>query len=145
MRLVHAVISAVTLTLATSPVMLSTAYATAAVQEAEVLLEGSFEGREGKRGSGNARIIRQDGQLYLEFENFRTSRGPQLEIWITDRTVRSNKDVQAAGYIDLGKLESHRKSRQRYELPANFDLNAAASVVIWCEPFAILFASADLS
>jgi len=145
MRLIKAALSALSLSLAATPVLIAPAQASTIAQATEVLLEGTFEGREGKRGSGTARIVREDGRLFLEFEDFRTSRGPQLEVWITDRTVRSNEDVQSAGYIDLGDLESHRRGSQRYALPADFDLSAAASVVIWCEPFAILFASADLS
>ena len=116
-----------------------------AQDEREVLLEGTFEGREGKRGRGTARIVREGSNHFLEFEGFRTSRGPQLEVWITDQTVRTNADVQHANAIELGDLQSPRESSQRYELPADFDVSTAKGVVIWCEPFAILFASADLS
>ncbi|MCQ8186366.1 DM13 domain-containing protein [Parvularcula maris] len=138
-----AAVAALTLS-APQPTTLITAYA-ASLQESEVLLSGTFEGREGKRGQGTARIVREGERMFLEFEGFRTSRGPQLEVWITDRTVRRNEDVKGSGYVDLGDLESHRRGTQRYELPEGFDLSSAASVTIWCEPFEILFASADLS
>ena len=114
MRLLKASLSALALSLSAGPAFVGPAHATTAQQETEVLLEGTFERPDGKRGGGTARIVREDGKLYLDFENFRTSRGPQLEIWITDRTVRSNADVQAAGYTDLGDLASHRKGSQRY-------------------------------
>lgn len=137
---------AATLSLGMAAAEPSVTVASFAVQaDREVLLEGTFEGREGKRGRGTARIVREGDALFLEFENFRTSRGPQLEVWITDRTVRTNEDVAAAGYVDLGDLQSPRQAEQRYALPADLDLGTAKSVVIWCEPFAILFASADLS
>ena len=133
-----------TAALALEPSTTSTAVANVQ-NERETLLEGTFEGREGKRGRGTARIVREGSNHFLEFEGFRTSRGPQLEVWITDQTVRTNADVQHANAIELGGLQSPRESSQRYELPADFDVSTAKGVVIWCEPFAILFASADLS
>ncbi|NNU16117.1 DM13 domain-containing protein [Parvularcula sp. ZS-1/3] len=123
----------------------SFAASTVAVQEAEVLLSGSFEGREGKQGRGTARIILEGGKLFLEFEDFRTSRGPQLEVWIAAGPVRSNSEAEAASYLELAPLQSARQKSQRYELPADFDLDDAKSIVIWCKPFRILFASAELS
>lgn len=147
MRLFTATLTAAALSLsaahAQTPVALLAA--ASAVQESQVLLSGEFSGYEGHSGRGTARIIREGDALFLEFEGFRTDRGPQLEVWIAEDSVTSNAEGKAASYVNLGGLQGARKASQRYELPADFDLDSAASVVIWCRPFGILFASADLS
>ena len=45
--------------------------------------------------------------------------------------------------IDLGKLKATDGSFS-YELPTGTELSSLASVVIWCEPFAVQFAHAEL-
>ena len=121
------------------------ANAAAVAQESNVVLEGTFQGYEGHDGRGTARIVQEGDAYFLEFENFRVDRGPQLRVWVAEGPVTTNADGKAAAYIDLGRLQGARRASQRYELPEDFDLESAKSVVIWCEPFSILFSSADLS
>lgn len=146
MRLLTAALTAAALSLSVAEAQLPVSLiATAATQQREVLLSGEFSGFEGHSGEGTARILREDGRLVLEFDGFRTDRGPQLEVWIAEDSVTSNAEGKAASRITLGRLQGARVASQRYELPADLDLGAVGSIVIWCRAFGVLFASADLS
>ena len=48
------------------------------------------------------------------------------------------------GYVDLGSLKGNI-GNQNYEIPADVDISDFGSVVIYCEPFHVLFASASLT
>ena len=49
-----------------------------------------------------------------------------------------------AGYLDLGPLKGNR-GNQNYEIPADVDLSEYGSVVIYCQPFHVIFATAPLN
>ena len=48
-----------------------------------------------------------------------------------------------AEWINLGDLKGNIGD-QSYIIPADVDLDMYKSVVIWCQPFGVLFASAPL-
>ena len=48
------------------------------------------------------------------------------------------------GYLDLGVLKGN-VGNQNYEIPADVDVTEFGSVVIYCEPFHVIFATAGLS
>ncbi|MEM1380070.1 MAG: DM13 domain-containing protein [Pseudomonadota bacterium] len=145
MRIITTALSALALSIAAAPA-LSPAFATTTIaQEAEVLKEGTFDGFEGHRGQGTARIVRDGGRLFLEFEGFRTDRGPDLFVWLADDHVTSNEEGRDVGFTNIGRLESARASSQRYALPSGTDADDVGAIVIWCRAFGILFASAELS
>ena len=57
----------------------------------------------------------------------------------------SRTDVTAAGYTDLGKFKGNR-GVQNYEIPGDFQLSPGElSVVIYCVPFHVPFASTTLT
>lgn len=104
------------------------------------LLSGEFQGAdEFHFGEGRAVIVEQpDGTLILRFEEFSVLNGPDLHVYLSP-----NPDGYATGAIDLGKLKATDGSFN-YELPSGTELSSVASVVIWCEPFAVQFAHAEL-
>ena len=56
---------------------------------------------------------------------------------------RKTRGVDLAGYQDLGSLKGN-VGNQNYEILANVDVSALASVVIYCAPFHVVFAVAPL-
>ena len=111
------------------------------------LLEGSFEGADrSHQGSGSVTVYElEDGSWVLRFEDLDVTNGPDLHVIVSPvADPQSRDDVAAAGYIDLGSLKGNRGD-QNYEIPLDFDLSAAASIVIYCKPFHVIFATAQLS
>ncbi len=79
----------------------------------------------------------EDGSTILRLENFAATNGPDLHVYLAT-------DKRATDYIDLGKLKAN-KGNQNYGIPEGTDLEAYSNVLIWCEPFRVLFGSAELS
>ena len=97
------------------------------------------------KGSGAATLYRVDEDSHvLRFEDFRVTNGPDLHVLLTNHAdPQSRDDLQAAGYVDLGSLKGNIGS-QNYEIPAEVDLGGVASVVIYCQPFHVVFSVAPL-
>ena len=109
----------------------------------------SGEFRDGDRfhkGSGQALIYDlPDGSKVLRFEDLEVTNGPDLRVILT--TVPdpdSSEDVHAAGYRELDKLKGN-VGNQNYPIPAEADVESFKSVVIYCKPFRVVFAVANLS
>lgn len=104
-------------------------------------LSGTFKDADNfHRGSGKTMVyILPDGKRVLRFEDFSVTNGPALSVYLV-RSADGNVD---SGFIDLGKLKGN-KGNQNYEIPADTDLSSFGSVVIWCVPFGVTFATASL-
>lgn len=119
-----------------------------AAQSSPVRLKsGEFrDGDRFHRGSGQALIYDlPDGSMVLRFEDLEVTNGPDLRVILT--TVAdpdSSEDVHAAGYIELDKLKGN-VGNQNYPIPADADVDSFKSVVIYCKPFRVVFAVANLS
>lgn len=84
---------------------------------------------------GIAAVVKDNGTRYLTLENFISTNGPDLKVYLaTDRS--------AADFVSLGVLKGNI-SDQYYEIPASFDIVAYSPVLIWCERFSVLFGSAQ--
>ena len=87
---------------------------------------------------GKAKILRlSDGSQILRIENFRSTNGPDVHLYLST-------DKQASDFIDLGRLKANN-GNQNYQIPINTDFNKYKYVLIWCQPFSVLFGSAQLS
>ena len=97
------------------------------------------------RGSGQAAIYRSpDGSRLLRLENLNVTNGPDLHVVLTPHeSPDSRGEVKVDGYVDLGKLKGN-KGDQNYDIPAHVDIDIQGSVVIYCEPFAVVFNVATL-
>jgi hypothetical protein len=92
------------------------------------------------QGSGTAIIYAlSNGEHLLRFENFSVTNGPDLKVYLVPRANRG--DVSIDGYVDLGSLKGN-VGDQNYTIPAGVDVPEEVSVVIWCEPFRVLFSVA---
>ncbi len=106
-----------------------------------VELSGTFKDADSfHRGSGKATVYTlPDGKHVLRFEDFSVTNGPALSVYLV-RSADGNVD---SGFLDLGKLKGN-KGNQNYEIPVGTDLGMYRSVVIWCVPFRVTFATASL-
>jgi hypothetical protein len=95
------------------------------------------------RGSGTATIYElEDGSRVLRFEEFEVTNGPDLHVYLVP-AENTGDEVSVDGYVDLGELKGNIGD-QNYEIPAEADVSEFQSVVIWCEPFAVVFSVASL-
>ncbi len=87
--------------------------------------------------SGIAKVIPVDGSSVLRLEDFRTTNGPDLYVYLS-----TNK--QASDFVDLGRLKGNI-GNQNYDIPEGTDLSKYDTVLIWCKQFSVLFGSAELA
>ena len=97
------------------------------------------------KGSGRAILYAlPDGRHVLRFEDFRTTNGPALVVYLANHpSPASAADVTDQGYLSLGELKGN-VGNQNYPIPADVDVAGYRSVVIWCELFDVLFSPAAL-
>ena len=97
------------------------------------------------KGSGRAILYAlPDGRHVLRFEDFRTTNGPALVVYLASHpSPASAADVTDQGYLSLGELKGN-VGNQNYPIPADVDVAGYRSVVIWCELFDVLFSPAAL-
>lgn len=112
------------------------------------LLSGTFIDHE-HATQGTAEILElADGQRVLRLEDFRTSNGPDLKVWLTDAPVVPGTDgwfvFDDGKYVDLGSLKGN-VGNQNYPIPADLDLAEFRSVTIWCDRFNVSFGAAKLT
>lgn len=109
------------------------------------VLSGSFQGADDfHQGSGSATVYElEDGSNVLRFEDFEVTNGPDLHVLLVPNESPADRD-DLTGYVDLGKLKGNIGS-QNYEIPPDLDISGFGSIVIYCEPFHVLFASASLA
>jgi len=102
----------------------------------------SFVGGTGHTVTGGVQIIEEGGQRYLEFDSdFRTDSGPDLFVLLhREASPTSYADTD---YVSLGRLQRVART-QRYEIPADVDVSAFSSAVIWCRQFDVTFGYAAL-
>lgn len=86
---------------------------------------------------GLATVIPLDGRSVLRLEDFRSTNGPDLYVYLST-------DKQASEFLDLGRLKANN-GNQNYEIPDGTDLSKYDTVLIWCKSFSVLFGSAALT
>jgi len=110
-----------------------------------LLARGEFISHEHST-SGTASVIRQpDGTRVLAIAHLRTSDGPVVKVWLTDRKV--TKDgwhvFDDGEHVDLGGLKGNI-GNQLYAIPDDANLAELRSVTIWCDRFNVSFGAAEL-
>ncbi len=129
---------------ATTPSPVGEASPAAADVEPVVLASGRFVTQE-HGTSGRARLLElADGTRIVRLEGFSTSNGPDLHVWLSDRTAGGSWFKYDEGRsVQLGELKA-TDGNQNYAVPADVDLDGLQSVVIWCKRFSVAFGSAPL-
>jgi hypothetical protein len=85
---------------------------------------------------GTALVLEVDGDLILRFEDFKSEDGPGLYVYLS--TDQGDDD-----FVDLGKLEGI-EGNMNYEVQAGINVTKYNHVLIWCEPYSVLFGYAIL-
>ncbi len=129
----------------TSEITSTTAPAPPPPPQPVVLAEGAFINKEHDT-SGTARVLRlADGSRILRLENFSTSDGPDVHVWISDATADApNGNFDDGRYVKLGKIKA-TDGNQNYPIPPDAKLTGLQSVVIWCDRFNVAFGAAPLT
>ena len=98
------------------------------------------------KGSGTATVydLGADGRRILRLEDFRVTNGPDLRVLLANSpNPEGHSDLDDAGYVELDKLKGNVGS-QNYEIPEEVSLSDVQSVVIYCNPFRVVFSVATL-
>lgn len=127
-----------------SPATLAPEPTATSLPEPVLLNQGSFYGADDiHQGSGKALIYQTgDGEYFLRLENFEVTNGPQLHVILGVDDAPYNH-ATLGDYLDLGPLKGNIGD-QNYLIPADTDLEAYGSVVIYCVPFRAIFAIAPV-
>lgn len=126
-----------------APAAVAPPVASAAPAEAKALA-GSFQTFEHST-TGRAVVLDTGGRRVLRFENFRTSNGPDVVVYLSSAYPKSiGDDAVVADFVDLGSLKGNIGS-QNYDIPSGTDLGKYSSVVVWCRRFKVSFGAAKLS
>jgi hypothetical protein len=109
-----------------------------------VVRQGSFVDADSfHTGSGTATIYQQGEEQVLRFEAFTVTNGPDLHVILSKHPAPASHSDVGEDYIDLGSLKGNQ-GNQNYEIPVGTDLSQYQSVVIYCVPFHVVFATATL-
>ena len=119
--------------------------AEAAADDPVVIGQGQFKDADSfHQGSGSATIYQlPDGSHVLRFEDFMATNGPDLHVILTSHPAPTSHADIMDNYIDLGSLKGNI-GNQNYDIPADVDVSQYQSVVIYCMPFHVVFATATL-
>lgn len=86
----------------------------------------------------------EDGSHVLRLEDFASTNGPDLFVYLTTADADATDDELGAEFVDLGVLTGNI-GNQNYVIPADVDLDRFDTVVIWCRRFTTAFGAADLT
>ena len=97
-------------------------------------------------GSGQVVLYQlEDGSRIIRLEDIEVTNGPQLHVLLTPIHGLAGRDhLREAGYVDLGPLKGNIGS-QNYEVPADYVVPDQLTLVIYCVPFHVVFATAELA
>ncbi|MDP5273707.1 DM13 domain-containing protein [Chengkuizengella axinellae] len=88
--------------------------------------------------SGDVFTVNTDDGVYLRFENFDATNGPDLYVYLAKSGEKTSEGIR------LEKLKGN-VGDQNYLLPEGVDLSEYDKVVIWCKAFDVDFGYAELS
>lgn len=96
-------------------------------------------------GQGTAKLLAlPDGSHLLRLEDFSVTNGPDLYVYLSDQPApRESGQLHEHRAFEVGQLKGNA-GNQNYALPADLDLNAFASTVIYCRRFGVVFSTAQL-
>lgn len=101
-------------------------------------LSGMFmDGEKNYQTSGTIQTINEDDGLYLRFEEFQTTNGPDLFVYLIQPGTETTEG------ISLGALKGNT-GNQNYLIPEDVDLTQYSTVVIWCRAFDADFGFGEL-
>ncbi len=108
-----------------------------------LISQGELQGADSfHTGRGQVLLVQSPtGETILRFQDFAVRNGPDLRVYLSPDPGGL---VHADGAISLGKLRG-TSGFINYEVPASVDPTVFRSLIIYCEPFGVVFATAVLS
>ena len=100
-------------------------------------LGGTFMNGPSGKVSGQAKVYFKEGKYILALENFSTSNGPDLKVYISQEMFPKN-------FIKLGDLQS-TNGNQLYDVAGEPDFSLYKYALIHCEKYNHLYGYAELS
>jgi hypothetical protein len=101
-----------------------------------ILLQGKLQGSGSYTVSGDVKVYEdKDKKRSLVFENFSTSAGPDLRLYLAE-------DTKATGFIEITDMV--KNGNAVFALPNNTDITKKNHMLVWCKKFSVLFGSAQL-
>ena len=104
----------------------------------DVAWQGSFESLDHET-LGSAVVLGAADERYVRLQDFRTSNGPDLRVYLIPAGADGIGDA-----IDLGPLKGN-VGDQNYAVPPTADLAQYSRVLIWCVRFDSPFGAATLT
>jgi hypothetical protein len=116
----------------------------AAAESPKESARGAFRSLE-HTTSGQAIVTEfPDGRRVLRFEDFATSNGPDLRVYLSAGSSDAGFGKEyGEDFVELGRLKGNLGS-QNYEIPAGTDLSNYRNAVVWCARFSVGFGVATL-
>jgi electron transfer DM13 len=105
--------------------------------------EGTFKSREHETSGVAKAIPLRDGRAVLRLENFRTSNGPDVVVYLSKQEASTAGVDLVRDFVDLGPLKGNIGD-QNYAIPDGTSLDRYRTVVIWCRRFNVAFGVAAL-
>lgn len=111
-----------------------------------VLLEGTFvEFDSSHYGRGTVQIVEfSNGSRQVQFVDVEIVNGPDLFVYLSDKSSFSGTHDQAGNYINLGALP-YNVGNFSVNIHEATSINNVNSVLIWCRQFSVAFTYASLS
>lgn len=103
---------------------------------ATLLKQDSFSGNMSYTVSGSVKLYEYLGKKFIYFENFNSSNGPDLKVYIATSNTASQ-------FVNLGTLKGV-SGVQVYEVKNPPDFNQYNKVLIWCQQFGLLFGTSTI-
>lgn len=102
------------------------------------LATGAFVGADGHAGTGTATVVEQPGGArVVTFTEFDVDPGVDIDVFLT-------ADPESVDdRVELGNLKGN-VGDQQYEVPGGTDLRRYSNVILWCNPFTVRIAVAEL-
>jgi hypothetical protein len=115
----------------------------AMMKDEATTLAGSFRSIDHTTSGTATLALADDGHYYVRFEDFSTSNGPDLFVYLSTAPATAEGREFADDFIDLGGLKGNI-GNQNYLVPDGTDLEKYKSVVVWCRRFTSPFGAAPL-
>ncbi|MHA2275096.1 MAG: DM13 domain-containing protein [Candidatus Kariarchaeaceae archaeon] len=114
--------------------------------EVTVLYHGTFVKIDNThQGSGLVEIVKtQDNGTKLLFRDVDIANGPSLVVYLSKKATFGGIRDSAGEYINLGDLPANIGNFSM-NIDNNTELSEFMSVLIWCEPFKVVFTYATLT
>lgn len=95
---------------------------------------GNFVGTSGHEVAGTTKVYLENTQYKISLENFSVTSGPDLKVYLSKTTTPTD-------FVNLGNLTT----ATLYSIPSGVDVSVYKYVLIYCQAYSVLFASAQLS